>query len=75
MTRDEAAQAKAASAAHQALRDLGEALRVHFAPAFERLSRDLAKAQAEIEAEEHRRRHPRITDNLHKLHRRYRRRP
>lgn len=28
---------------------------------------------AQVEAEEHRKRHPRVTDNLHKLHRRYRR--
>jgi len=30
---------------------------------------------AQVEAEEHRRRHPRITDNLPSLHRRYRRKP
>lgn len=54
--------------------DLAEALR-ELAPTVKQLSQDLSAVMADMKAEEHRRRHPRIRDNLPKLHRRYRRQP
>lgn len=72
MTPEDAARNAAESYARTAT-TLTEELRTTLGPALARLNRELSALNAALETEEERRRHPRITQNLHKLHRRYRR--
>lgn len=72
MTPEEAARQHCEARAH-ALTALAEAMRASAGPALDRINRELRALTTTFDAEQERRAHPRITTNLHTLHRRYRR--
>ena len=72
MTPEEAVRQHCEAHAH-ALTALAEAMRTTLGPALDRINRELHALTTILDAEQERQAHPRITTNLHTLHRRYRR--